>query len=130
MRGLSQFCDRDVGRQHPQTARGIGRAGSPIITLLLVAGCSLAPVIAENTLDYNTAVETVTNGVLVTNILRARDYAPLYFQICRKSAERWGLVCKRKPPSPTGRCFPGRLEPRHKAGRLLSVASPASTSRP
>lgn len=51
----------------------------PVISAVLLAGCSLAPFISSNSIDYNNTVENVTNNVLVTNILRARDQAPLYF---------------------------------------------------
>jgi hypothetical protein len=124
MRGLSQFCDRGVGRQNPQTARGIGRAGSPIITLLLVAGCSLAPVIAENTLDYNTAVETVTNGVLVTNILRARDYAPLYFSDLSQIRGAVGLSLQAQTTVPYGPVFPGATGASAQGGPLAVSSQP------
>jgi hypothetical protein len=45
----------------------------------LLAGCSLGPAITENSADYGTTIEEVTNGAMVANILRARDHAPLYF---------------------------------------------------
>lgn len=54
--------------------------------LLLAAGCaavlgacSLSPFVERNSLDYNGTIEEVANKSLVTNILRARDGAPLYF---------------------------------------------------
>jgi hypothetical protein len=53
---------------------GLSVAGS-----LLLAGCSLGPAITENSADYNTTIENVTNAALVSNVLRARDHAPLYF---------------------------------------------------
>jgi hypothetical protein len=53
--------------------------GLSVLAAFFIAGCSLAPFIASNSIDYNTTVESVTNSVLVTNILRARDGAPLYF---------------------------------------------------
>jgi hypothetical protein len=40
MRGLSQFCDRNGGRQSTHSSRTICRGGSPVITLLLLAGAS------------------------------------------------------------------------------------------
>jgi hypothetical protein len=124
MRRLSQFCDRGVARQNIQTARGIGRAGSPIITSLLVAGCSLAPVIAENTLDYNTAVETVTNGVLVTNILRARDYAPLYFSDLSQIRGAVGLSLQAQTTVPYGPVFPGATGASAQGGPLAVSSQP------
>jgi hypothetical protein len=44
-----------------------------------LAGCSLGGGIARHSAAYNTTVEQATNTVLVTNILRARDRAPLHF---------------------------------------------------
>lgn len=79
MRSLVKFCERQQWRPRLCNVCGVHGSGPPFAVLLLLAGCSLGPVIAENTIDYNTTVETVTNSVLVTNILRARDGAPLYF---------------------------------------------------
>ena len=47
--------------------------------VLLLMSCSLAPIVAEHSVDYNRTVEETSNVILVTNILRARDEAPLYF---------------------------------------------------
>jgi hypothetical protein len=47
-----------------------------------IAGCSftsLSPLIKNNALDYNRVVEDFTNNIMVTNILRARDRAPLHY---------------------------------------------------
>lgn len=46
---------------------------------LLLSGCSLANFIKEDTADYTQTYDEMTNVGLVTNILRARDYAPLNF---------------------------------------------------
>jgi hypothetical protein len=53
--------------------------GLSVAGALLLAGCSLGPAITENSADYNTTIEDVTNAALVSNVLRARDHAPLYF---------------------------------------------------
>lgn len=48
----------------------------------LLAACSavsLAPAIDSNARSYHQVVEDVTNSILVTNILRARDHAPLHY---------------------------------------------------
>jgi hypothetical protein len=44
-----------------------------------LAGCSLSPFVEHNSIDYGTAIEQVSNTSLVTNVLRGRDSAPLYF---------------------------------------------------
>src|SRR5438046_2728474 len=49
---------------------------------LFLSGCSLlslAPVVSSNAIDYHDVVEDVTNDILITNILRARDRAPLHY---------------------------------------------------
>jgi hypothetical protein len=56
--------------------------GMKIISIsssLLVSACSLSWYINAGSGDYNNTVETVTNNVMVTNILRGRDSAPLSF---------------------------------------------------
>jgi len=49
------------------------------LCLAPLAGCSLGNFIANESTDYNNTVEAATNDMLVTNILRARDNAPLFF---------------------------------------------------
>jgi hypothetical protein len=46
---------------------------------LLVGGCSLSGTIGDHGVAYNGSVEQATNAVLVMNVLRARDRAPLHF---------------------------------------------------
>jgi hypothetical protein len=53
--------------------------GLSVAGALLLAGCSLGTAITENSADYNATIEDVTNAALVSNVLRARDHAPLYF---------------------------------------------------
>lgn len=45
----------------------------------LLSGCSLSNFIKSDTSDYTQTYDEMTNVGLVTNILRARDYAPLNF---------------------------------------------------
>ena len=49
------------------------------LLLLALAGCALGQPIAQQAVDYNHAVEAAANALLVTNVLRARDEAPLHF---------------------------------------------------
>ena len=120
----SRFCARREGRQNTRFGGGICRGGSPVIALVLLAGCSLAPVIAENTLDYNTTVETVTNNVLVTNVLRARDYAPLYFSDLSQIRGAVGLSLQAQTTLPYGPVFPAA------AGALAQGGPLAVSSQP
>ncbi|MBK1662017.1 hypothetical protein [Paracraurococcus ruber] len=46
---------------------------------LALSGCSLARPIADQAIAYNASVEQAANTLLVRNILRARDEAPLHF---------------------------------------------------
>jgi hypothetical protein len=53
-----------------------------LLLVLLAASlgaCSLSPFVIQGSIDSNNTVEDVTTTVLVTNILRARDQAPLFF---------------------------------------------------
>jgi hypothetical protein len=59
--------------------RGGLSAGLRVVGAFFLAGCSLGPLITQNSADYNTTIEDVTNAALVSNVLRARDHAPLYF---------------------------------------------------
>jgi hypothetical protein len=124
MRRLSQFCDGREWRQNTQPGRNICRGGSRIFPMLLLAGCSLAPVIAENTLDYNTAVETVTNGVLVSNILRARDGAPLYFSDLSQIRGAVQLSLQAQTTLPYGPVFPGAAGASAQGGPLAVSSQP------
>ena len=45
----------------------------------LAAACSLGGTIGQHSIAYNSTMEVATDTVLVTNILRARDRAPLHF---------------------------------------------------
>jgi hypothetical protein len=57
---------------------GAMRSTSLAVSCVLSA-CSLAPVISSSSIDYNNTVETATTSILVTNVLRAHDGAPLFF---------------------------------------------------
>lgn len=46
---------------------------------MLVGACSLNDTISRHGVAYNESVEATTDTVLVMNILRARDQAPLHF---------------------------------------------------
>lgn len=47
--------------------------------VLTLSGCSLAGFVTSETVDYNGTIEAANNQLLLANILRARDRAPLYF---------------------------------------------------
>jgi hypothetical protein len=54
------------------------RIGIAFLASLALGGCSLAPLISPAAIEYNQVEEDVNNQILVTNVLRARDNAPLY----------------------------------------------------
>src|SRR3712207_779044 len=55
------------------------RAAVAPLAFLAVTACSLSGTIGRHGIAYNSSLEATTNTVLVTNILRARDRAPLHF---------------------------------------------------
>jgi len=50
-----------------------------IVVALVAAGCSLRQAVESGSLDYRDMMEEFANQALVTNILRARDKAPLHY---------------------------------------------------
>ncbi len=46
---------------------------------VLLTGCSFAPVVSGFSVSYDGSLEDVNNQLLVTNVLRATERAPLYF---------------------------------------------------
>lgn len=128
MSGFSRFRGRRQWRWWSPKNCGAFRGASPVIVvppiMLLLAGCSLAPVIAESTLDYNTTVETVTNGVLVTNILRVRDGAPLYFSDLSQIRGAVQLSLQAQTTVPYGPMFPAGAGASAQAGPLTVSSQP------
>jgi len=124
MRRLSQFCGRHQWRRISHDSCGVHRSGLPVIAMLLLAGCSLAPVIAEQSADYNSTVETVTNNVLVTNILRARDGAPLYFSDLSQIRGSVQLNLQAQTAVPYGPVFPGAVGGSVQPGPLAINSQP------
>ena len=59
--------------------RGVTRRATVLLVPLLAAACSLGSTIGQHSIAYNGTMETATDTVLVDNILRARDRAPLHF---------------------------------------------------
>ncbi len=55
------------------------RIAIALAAALLVGGCSLASLVKKSTVDYTQTYEEMAGVSLVTNVLRARDYAPLNF---------------------------------------------------
>jgi hypothetical protein len=55
------------------------RAAACLAVALLVSACSLGDTVGRHGIAYNGSVEAATDTVLVLNVLRARDQAPLHF---------------------------------------------------
>src|SRR5262245_14698426 len=49
-----------------------------LVLSIMSSGC-LSPVIKSDAIDFGGVIEDTTNRLLVTNLLRARDKAPLHF---------------------------------------------------
>ena len=68
---------RDGG--HGRKRRVLRAAAAAALLTVLVGACSLGQTVGRHSIAYNTSVENATDAVLVMNILRARDRAPLHF---------------------------------------------------
>ena len=60
-------------------AVGLRGALALLVAMPLLAACSLSETIGQHSVAYNSTVEAATDAVLVMNVLRARDRAPLHF---------------------------------------------------
>ncbi|HYI81991.1 MAG TPA: hypothetical protein VEX11_02130 [Acetobacteraceae bacterium] len=60
-------------------AAGLRGAVALLVVAPLLAACSLSETIGQHSVAYNNTVEAATDAVLVMNVLRARDRAPLHF---------------------------------------------------
>jgi hypothetical protein len=67
-----------MGSNRRSTARSFLAFAAMLMALALCA-CSGSGYVSRSTADYNVAVEDATNNMLVVNVLRARDEAPLSF---------------------------------------------------
>jgi hypothetical protein len=70
---------KGVQRRQPDRDRLLMRRAIAVLWAMVLGGCSLSGAIEKSSTDYNVTVEYVTNNMLVENILRARDQAPLHF---------------------------------------------------
>lgn len=74
------------------------RARAILLLFGVLQGCStlsLGPALKSNAVSYHDTIEGTQNDILVTNILRARDHAPLYFSdlsIVRGSMQEAGSL--------------------------------------
>ena len=70
-------------REHQHVARPNFRCTVSVLSgvgLCLLSGCAIwSPAIKADALGYNDVIEETTDKLLLTNVLRARDNAPLHF---------------------------------------------------
>src|SRR5580658_6561584 len=117
-------CCHERARQR-RSKRGYVLTRLSVIGTLVLAGCSLAPFITKNSIDYNSTVENVTNSVLVTNILRARDGAPLYFSDLSQIRGSLALnVQTAETTLPYGPLFPASAGASAQAGPIAINSTP------
>jgi hypothetical protein len=117
-------CCHERARQR-RSKRGYVLNRLSVIGTLVLAGCSLAPFITKNSIDYNSTVENVTNSVLVTNILRARDGAPLYFSDLSQIRGSLALnVQTAETTLPYGPLFPASAGASAQAGPIAINSTP------
>src|SRR5437764_15223499 len=50
-----------------------------LFAVIQLSACSFAPIITQESGEYNTTVENATNTLTIVNVLRAREHLPLYF---------------------------------------------------
>jgi hypothetical protein len=60
-------------------AMGLRGALALLAAVPVLAACSLSETIGQHSIAYNSSLESATDAVLVMNVLRARDRAPLHF---------------------------------------------------
>jgi hypothetical protein len=62
-------------RPYPRRLRGL----SMVVGLLTLSACSLAPRVETDALAYHETADVTANRIILLNILRAKDSAPLHF---------------------------------------------------
>ena len=95
---------------------------------ILLCGCSIAPpIIKSDTLSFGEVIEDTTNKLLVINVLRARDKAPLHFTdipVIRESMQHTASVAILNVQGPN--IPPTTTTMRDTVGGALSIQSSPS----
>jgi hypothetical protein len=82
-----------------------------------LTGCSFSGLISSQTVDYNATIETANNQLLLANVLRARDHAPLYFSDLSQIRGSITLTTSDSETLPFGK---GRITTNKEFGNSLS----------
>ena len=93
------------------------------LCLTLLGGCSLSGAVTRSSLDYGQVLEAVTNDMLVTNILLARDQAPLHFTDLSQIRGSLQLQAQAQAAEPFGSQFTSEDHPRAMLTGLIAGAS-------
>lgn len=96
---------------------------SIVSCLVLLGGCSLSGAVTHSSLDYAQVLETVTNDMLATNILLARDQAPLHFTDLSQIRGSLQLQAQTQVSEPFGSLFNSDEPPRAMLNGLIAGAS-------
>jgi hypothetical protein len=91
-----------------------------------LAGCSLSDHVRRTSLDYNQVLEDVTNDMLVTNILLARDLAPLHFTDLSQIHGSLQMQAQLQPVLPFGQQYDSSSRVRNSLQAGISVNSAPS----
>ena len=72
---MKRFCDDIEVRK----SAGIAQWCCIAFSVLALSGCYLAPVLESDAIKYHEAADVTANRIILLNILRAKDGAPLHF---------------------------------------------------
>jgi hypothetical protein len=92
----------------------------------LLAGCSLSPVISHQTLDYFKANDLASNQIILLNILRAKDGAPLHFSELSQIRGQLSVGTTDSATIPFGSVGVATTKPRNLASIGISVSTAPS----
>ncbi|MBE7212519.1 MAG: hypothetical protein INR65_15980 [Gluconacetobacter diazotrophicus] len=91
--------------------------------LVLLGGCSLSGAVTHSSLDYAQVLETVTDDMLATNILLARDQAPLHFTDLSQIRGSLQLQAQASVSEPFGSLYGSDEPPRAMLNGMVGAAS-------
>jgi hypothetical protein len=99
------------------------RASVALAVVLLLSGCSLAGSISEGSIEYDRALEDVGNAMVVSNILRAKDAAPLHFTDLSQIRGSLQLQLQAQATAPIGQQYDSSTRTRAAFQSTISVST-------